>query len=282
MPDPTAVAAALADLGRRLDLDAPAGADRSDPVAAALDRIRAAEPAGRRRLSLAPAPAPAGRRPRRLVQLSEPTGRLRRPLLLAAAAVLVALVLVAALPGPRAAVARLIGIGGVEISPVERIPEGLTPAFDLGAPLPVDDALVRLGGTVGPGADPDLGPPDAAFAGRPEGGVSLVWAPRPGLPAIEGTGAGLVLTAFPSSGPPSMEKLLAAGADLDPVTVGGVPGYWIAGAPHVLAYLGPDGEDLTARLAGNTLLWSDGRTTYRLESALGRDEAVRHARLLVG
>ncbi len=247
MPDPTAVAAALSDLGRRLDLPASV-----DPAAAAIDRIRAAGPVGRR----------------------------HRPLLLAAAAVLVALALVAALPGPRAALARLVGIGGVEISPVERIEDGLSPALDLGAPLAVDDALVRLGDAVG--ADPRLGPPDAAFAGRPAGGVSLVWAPGPGLPAIEGTDAGLVLTAFPSSGPPVAEKLRAAGTEVHPVTVRDRPGYWITGDPHVLAYVGPDGEDESARLAGNTMLWSDGRTTYRLESALERDDALRHAVSLVG
>jgi hypothetical protein len=247
MADPTAVAAALADLGRRLDLP-----DGTDPAAAAIDRIRAGEPAGRR----------------------------RRPLLLVAAAVLVALALVAALPGPRAAVARLVGIGGVEITPVEQIESGLSPALDLGDPLPVDDALDRLGG--GLTADPGLGAPDAAFAGRPAGGVSLVWAAAPGLPAIEGTEAGLVLTAFPSSGPPSVEKLVDAGTDVHPITVGGRPGYWITGAPHAFVYLGPDGEDLTARLAGNTVLWSDGHKSYRLESALERDDALGHAESLVG
>jgi hypothetical protein len=252
MPDPAALTAALADLGGRLD-PPPGG----DPAAAAIERIRAA------------GPRPAAR-----------PGLGRRPLLLAAAAVAVALALVVALPGPRAALARLLGIGGVEISPVERIPEGLSSALDLGTPLPTDDALVRFAGTVG--TDPDLGPPDAAFAGRPAGGVSLVWDAGPGLPSIEGTDAGLVLTAFPSAGSPAVDKLLATGTDAHPVTVRGRPGYWITGAPHVIVYLGPDGEDLSARLAGNTLLWSDGHTTYRLESALGRDEALRHARLLVG
>jgi len=32
------------------------------------------------------------------------------------------------------------------------------------------------------------------------------------------------------------------------------------------------------RLAGNTLLWVRGETTYRLETALGRDGALRLAR----
>jgi hypothetical protein len=30
----------------------------------------------------------------------------------------------------------------------------------------------------------------------------------------------------------------------------------------------------SSRLAGNTLIWTDGDVTYRLESALDRDEAI--------
>ena len=41
-------------------------------------------------------------------------------------------------------------------------------------------------------------------------------------------------------------------------------------------YLAADGsvEEETLRLAGNTLIWTHGPFTYRLESALGRDEAL--------
>jgi hypothetical protein len=45
---------------------------------------------------------------------------------------------------------------------------------------------------------------------------------------------------------------------------------FLSGEPHVVT---PPN-----RLAGNTLLWVRGDTTYRLETALGRDAALRLAR----
>ena len=39
---------------------------------------------------------------------------------------------------------------------------------------------------------------------------------------------------------------------------------------------------LTTRFAGNVLLWSDGRRTFRLEGRLSRAEALRLAKLLRG
>jgi hypothetical protein len=52
--------------------------------------------------------------------------------------------------------------------------------------------------------------------------------------------------------------------------VNGAIGVFIAGEPHVV--IPPN------RLAGNTLLWVRGDTTYRLETALGRRAALRLAR----
>jgi hypothetical protein len=63
------------------------------------------------------------------------------------------------------------------------------------------------------------------------------------------------------------------------VAVGGAGGYWIEGAPHVLILRDYAGDDRRhpSRLAGNTLLWERDGVTYRLESALSRDEAIRIA-----
>ena len=41
-------------------------------------------------------------------------------------------------------------------------------------------------------------------------------------------------------------------------------------------------EQQTLRLAGNTLIWTDGPFTYRLESALGRDQAITIAETVPG
>ena len=51
---------------------------------------------------------------------------------------------------------------------------------------------------------------------------------------------------------------------------------WLGGEPHLFLYLGPtrDIEEEELRLAGNTLIWTVGPHTYRLESALDRDAAI--------
>jgi hypothetical protein len=41
-----------------------------------------------------------------------------------------------------------------------------------------------------------------------------------------------------------------------------------------MGFVTPDGERASVRLAANTLVWTDGHTTYRLESELTRSQAV--------
>lgn len=123
----------------------------------------------------------------------------------------------------------------------------------------------------------------AAFAGRPRGGVSLVWRASGQLPEIDAsgsTGVGLIVTSFPgATGTPVMRKDLGPATRLEALTVAGHPGYWVSGRPHEVGLAAPSGEMLpdTVRLAGNTLLWTVGTTTYRLESALDRAGAVEVA-----
>ena len=234
---------ALRDLGEGLDL--PPG---RDPAAAAVARIRAA-----------PAPAPRVER--------TPSARWR-----VAAAAGVAIALVVALPGPRAALGRLLGIGGVEITTGAEIDPTLSRAYDLGRGVPVDDALDAFPGT----PDPELGEPAEAYSGRPAGGTSLVWAASDRLPAIGDTGAGLILTAFPTSGVPDVHKRVGVDGAITNQSVGGHPGVWIEGA-HEMVFTTPDGNPGDTRIAGNTLVWTDGHITYRLESSLDRSTAVELA-----
>jgi hypothetical protein len=73
-----------------------------------------------------------------------------------------------------------------------------------------------------------------------------------------------------------MQKLLDAGVSLQRVRVNGTDGFWISGAPHQVAYLDPKGrpvEDLV-RLAGNVLVWDEGRITYRIEADVSLQEAL--------
>jgi hypothetical protein len=86
-----------------------------------------------------------------------------------------------------------------------------------------------------------------------------------------------VLAVFPGRvEEPLLEKVLGPETAYERVSVGGQPAVWLSGAPHVLMYLGPGGQvrEDQLRLAGNTLLWTVGPHTYRLESALERDAAI--------
>jgi hypothetical protein len=79
-----------------------------------------------------------------------------------------------------------------------------------------------------------------------------------------------------------LEKLIDTGTRVEPVTVAGSRGYWISEEPHYLFYVddrGVNREELR-RLVGDVLIWSDGPLTYRLETSLGRDAALRLAESL--
>jgi hypothetical protein len=191
---------------------------------------------------------------------------------------------VVAVPASRAAVARLLGVGGVGIVTVDDLPEAAGP-YDLGEPLDVADAVATAPGPLVPGG---TGPPDAAYGGVPDGAVSVVWRSSDALPPIGDApagGAGLVVTAWRTRGDvPSTTKFVGPGTDVEATAVAGRPATWISGEPHALGAadpsdpLAPGGE---LRVAGNTLLWSDGGVTYRLESGLDRDAARALAAHLV-
>ena len=101
------------------------------------------------------------------------------------------------------------------------------------------------------------------------GSASLVYLARPGLPAAT-RGVGALLTMLPGGDPLIVKKLLGAGTSVESVDVDGGFGVFVSGDAHLV--VPPN------RLAGNTLLWVRGDTTYRLETALGRDAALRLAR----
>lgn len=137
-----------------------------------------------------------------------------------------------------------------------------------GRPLPLPD-------------EPTLGPPDAVYVDPAHADqVALVWAERPDLPASLEPGVGLILMSFDGRLHPSFAtKVIGPGTTLERVRVDGDPGFWISGTPHFFFYESAAStfiED-SRRWIGDALIWSDGTTTWRLESALGRDGAVRIA-----
>lgn len=163
---------------------------------------------------------------------------------------------------------------------------GLTPVaglLDLGRRLALDEARAAVGWPVALPDPAAWGAPDEVYldARTPGGRVALVYAARPGLPALASTRVGAVLTQF--EGRPeaaALGKAIGAGTSLTSVRVGGEAGYWIEGDPHPFVdLLDSDGRWRRdrVRLAGNTLLWTRGDVTLRLESALDRASALRLA-----
>ena len=72
---------------------------------------------------------------------------------------------------------------------------------------------------------------------------------------------------------------LPPGTTIQNGQVDGKPGYWIAGGSHVVLFRAADGtfHQHELRVAGNVLLWVDGKVTLRLEGRLTRDEALELA-----
>ena len=230
----------------------------------------------RERLERAPAPGPSRRR----VWL-EPSWRL------AAVGVALAIFLFAGslttLPSWRRAVADFLGVRGIRIELDERLPENIGRELDLGERVSLADAEDAVGFDV---LVPELlGTPGEVYVGEPpEGGqVSLVYPADDDLPAANATGVGVLVTQFRGDVDATFaKKLLGAESRIVPADVAGTPAYWIEGAPHAFLYRDADGDivEESVRLADNVLLWERDAVTFRLESALSLEEALRIAESL--
>jgi hypothetical protein len=211
---------------------------------------------------------------------AEPAPVARPPLLRrlrpAIAVPLAALVLVAggvaAVPSARSTVLRWLGLEGVKI---ERVPKAPTPAPTT-TPLDLGERSTLTSGVLVPRA---LGPPDAVY--RDGDVVTLLYRPRAGVPESANTGAGALLTQFRGrTNPEFVRKQAGPATTIERVSIGGQPGYWLAGAAHGLVYEDPSGDirDAPARLAGNTLVWRRGELTLRLEADIPKERALAIAR----
>jgi hypothetical protein len=252
----------MTDLEQRL-------ADLRDEVAWPPTPDLAAAVAARVAADPRPAHGPAGRNGP--VAPGRPPRRLRPQVALAVLVVAATLLAtLAAAPGVRARIADWLGIGAVRIERVERLPD-VDPAAGLGLGNRTTLAAARREVRVPVPTVRALGAPDAVYVDRRTAGGSatLVYRPRAALPAAS-PGIGALLTVLPGGDPSVVKKLLGSGTSVEGVDVDGGFGVFISGAAHVVGP--PD------RLAGNTVLWVRGATTYRLESALGRDDALRLAR----
>jgi hypothetical protein len=263
---------ALRDLGAHLDF--PATPDLALVVATRLREAPAARPREPRvRGWLAGLPRLPG---------------WRRLALAGLAAVLLAAAVLVVSPGTREAVARRLGLRGIDIrlggerpTPTVTTRPGERLELGLGERVTLEEARGRVAFPVLVPTAAGFQRPDAVYVNRqPQGGrVDLVFRARPGLPASQFTDVGLLVTQFQGTLTPDFIKKVVAGGLVEEVQVAGQPGYWFSGEPHFFTYKDRSGEitDESTRLAGNTLVWQAGAQTLRLEGQLSRREALRIA-----
>ena len=193
----------------------------------------------------------------------------RRPVALVLAVLVVAIGAALAVPQARTAILDWLGLRGVHIVRVEKLPPvPVVGNLDLGRQVTLAEARRRAPWLLVPTDAPDRVYVSTAIPG---GKVSLLW----GTPAS----VRLLLTEFRAQ-QTYIEKLIEPNTEVEPVEIGDI-GVWLE-EPHVLLFTDRDGRfrQNTARLAGKTLLWQQGDLTFRLESGLDRTGAVALANSL--
>jgi hypothetical protein len=150
----------------------------------------------------------------------------------------------------------------------------------LGEPVAVDTATTVVGIPVRlpPASD---GPPAAAWL--IDGRLSLVWPAGRRFPTLREPGIGLILSEFRGSLDAGyFQKITGPQTTIETVRVGGSTGYWISGTPHEIVFVNANGDPVfdSRRIVGDTLMWTDGEVTLRLESSLDRDAAITLAESL--
>ncbi len=211
--------------------------------------------------------------------------RTRRRWLAAAAAVLIAASALVVSPGAREAVARFLGVRGVEILRLDALPPGALvvalPDLDVGAPITLAEAREQLGYQPWTFDRSRFGLPDGVYLDGTA--LSYVYRPTPDLPETKVAGVGLLLTQFEGqTGYDIVKKVIDDDTAVHAVSVGDRPGLWIEGQ-HAVAYRDPKTDnfvEVPVRLSGNVLLWQDGDLTLRLEVNLSREEAIAVAETL--
>jgi hypothetical protein len=199
---------------------------------------------------------------------------LRRPLVLAFAAVVAAALLATlAIPDARSALLRFFGIGGVRIELVEELPEVPADPVELelmlGERVSPADAKRRAGF---PLLELDEAP-DAVYLGE-RGTVWFVYG-RP-------DSVRLLIAQTPDLGvdePSLFKKLAAQGTSVDEATVRGEQGFFLSGEPHLVFLVDENGDVVgdSARLTEEVLVWDEDGRTIRLEGDLTKEEALRLA-----
>lgn len=197
-------------------------------------------------------------------------------------AVLLLVVLALGSPGVRAAAQEFLHLRGIDIFPVPSVPT-LTPRPSSSAGLvpgehvTLAEAQRRVQFTIRQPAA--LGTPDEVYVDSGDR-VTLLYRERPGIPQSAATGvAALVVEMRGTLDASFLGKAVGPDTTVANVTVNGVPGYWLEGAPHFFFYRLENGSVIqdTLRLAGNTLVWVQDGVTLRVEANVPKETAVRIA-----
>jgi hypothetical protein len=189
-------------------------------------------------------------------------GRLERPRrrrwLIATLAVVAAFGALLAIPQTRAAILRVLEIGGVRIERTETQPTGQRSPLVTGGRVTLAQARRAVEFRL---AVPPTYERVYLNRGVPGGMVSFVW-------------NGHVLSEW--QGEQIFQKSVGPNTRIQRVQVDFAPGVWITGAPHSLTFVDRNGvpRQQTRRLAGNVLIWHRAGVTYRLEGARSLDEAL--------
>ncbi len=191
----------------------------------------------------------------------------RRALVLALAAALLIAGGAMAAPPTRDTILRILGLRGVSIVRVPRLPP-LPAGARLGLGQPISLARARHAASF-----TAVLPPASATAfldhDVPGGRISLV------------TGRVLIME-FRGTTPPYIVKVVGPDTAVKPVRVNGRPGIYLSGAPHEVLVQTQTGDVRPdrVRLAGNVLLWQQGRLTIRIEGIRTLGQGLALARTL--
>jgi len=224
----------------------------------------------RARIDRLPVPVPRSGPRKSLNALLDSLRRHRR----AATAVAVALLLTLVAVSPAGAqIAQWLGIGAVQIVPAPAPPAGPADPAAADGFTAVDLAQARAQTTFPLVVPAEIGPPSEVLLSPGGTVVSMVW--PTGDPAAPGPPVRLDQVA----GQVDYTVVKRYGEDIDFTRVDGADAFWLR-VPHPLVYTDVTGAGHTerSRVAGPTLIWTDGPVTLRLEGVATKDRAVQIAR----
>jgi hypothetical protein len=185
-----------------------------------------------------------------------PRRRGLRVAVIAVAAVAAAIGIAFAVPSARGAILRFLGLEGVTIVRVDRLPPVQPSSTILGTKVTLDHAAATLGFRP---FVPDIGKPDGVYLDSSNEAVLMSYG-SPLRLRIEETRLGV------------FQKMASTVQPIERVDVDGHPGVWIPDAHLFDDFFGQP------RLAGSALLWERDGITIRLEGRLTKAQALRLAR----